>query len=134
METVQLAISDATYASSLREMLARNPDWRILRVAVPDPRIEGVMVVDRYSLERMPEVIQDPQRIVLVTSNDPKHLARAWEKGIASVVFENDPVKTATLAIMAVRLNLSKESARRDPAAMVDKPMPPKSRPERECV
>jgi hypothetical protein len=79
-----------------------------LSVEAPDPRIEGVIVVDTQSLDRLPSVIENPQRVVLITPNAAPHLAKAWEAGIVSVVFEDDPMNTAILAIMAARLRATK--------------------------
>lgn len=108
METIQLAISNKAYATALRDLLARNQGWKILMTDTPDPRIEGVMVVDSESLERLPSAIARPERIVLITRKDAPHLAKAWEAGIVSVVYENEPVNTALLAVMAARLRASK--------------------------
>jgi hypothetical protein len=108
METIQIAIANASYSTALRDLLARNAGWRILSVEAPDPRIEGVIVVDTQSLDRLPSVIENPQRVVLITPNEAPHLAKAWEAGIVSVVFEDDPMNTAILAIMAARLRATK--------------------------
>jgi len=108
METIQLAISNRSYAAALRDLLARNPGWRIVVADAPDPAMEGVMVVDSESLERLPQHIARPERIVLITQKDAPHLARAWEAGIVSVVYDNEPINTALLAIMAARLRVAK--------------------------
>jgi hypothetical protein len=49
METIQVAIANASYATALRDLLARNAGWRILSVEASDPRIERVIVVDSQS-------------------------------------------------------------------------------------
>jgi DNA-binding NarL/FixJ family response regulator len=116
METIQIAIANASYASSLKDLLARTAGWKILRVDAPDPRTEGVIVVDSEALERLPSLIVNPERVVLITHNDAPHLAKAWEAGIVSVVYENDPINTALLAIMAARLRVAK-AARPEVAA-----------------
>jgi hypothetical protein len=108
MEIIQLAIKDSSYAAALRDQLVRNAAWKVLTVDVPDPRQDGVMVLDARSLELLPSSIRKPERVVLITTNEPRHLARAWEAGVVSVVFEHDPVSTAMLAIMAARLKVSK--------------------------
>jgi hypothetical protein len=115
METIQIAIANASYATALRDLLARNAGWRILSVEAPDLRIEGVVVVDTQALDRLPSVIENPQRVVLITPNEASHLAKAWEAGIVSVVFADDPMNTAILAIMAARLRVTK-SVRSDAA------------------
>jgi hypothetical protein len=116
METIQVAIANASYATALRELLARNAGWRILSVEAPDPRIEGVIVVDSQSLDGLPRAMENPQRVVLITPNEAAHLAKAWEAGIVSVVFEDDPINTAILAIMAARLRVTKSASRSEGA------------------
>ena len=73
METIQIAIANASYATALRDLLARNAGWRILSVEAPDLRIEGVVVVDTQALDRLPSVIENPQRVVLITPNEASH-------------------------------------------------------------
>ena len=104
METIQLAIRDLPYAQTLREALLRNGPWQVHCVDVPDPDQEGVIVLDTATLEQMKWPIDNPERVVLITRNDPGHLSEAWDAGILSVVFEKDPVSTAMLAIMSARL------------------------------
>jgi hypothetical protein len=106
METIQLAIRDLPYATALREALLRNAPWQVRCVELPNPDQEGVIVLDTAALERMERPIVDPERVVLITPNDPEHLSNAWDAGIVSVVFEKDPVTTAMLAIMSARLRV----------------------------
>ncbi len=113
METIQLAISNASYLTALRELLVRDAAWTVLAVEAPDPRLGGVIVLDAPALDRLPSQVENPERVLLITRNDPRQLARAWEAGIVSVVFENDPFSTAMLAIMAARLRVAKR-ARQD--------------------
>jgi hypothetical protein len=108
METIQLAISNAPYAKALRELLTRTGSLAVVPVEVPDLDGEGVLVVDSEALERMPSPLPNPDTVVLITHNDPQHLAQAWEAGIHSVVFDHDPLSTVALAVMAARLRLPK--------------------------
>ena len=80
METVQLALTDSSYAVALRELLLRNAAWKVLAVDTPDLRLEGVVVLDTAALERLPSQIAGPERVVLIAQNDPRHLAQAWER------------------------------------------------------
>jgi hypothetical protein len=121
METIQLAISNSSYAAALRESLVRSAECQVVTVEAPDTRAEGVLVLDSAALERIPVKIPNPQRVVLITHNDPALLSRAWEAGIVSVVFDNDPINTAILAIMAARLHVPK-SGRQDVAASASQP------------
>ncbi len=106
METVQLTIGDGSYASALRELLERNGTREVWCVDVPDPSRDGVIVVDSDALDRLPFPLVLPERVVLITRNDPPHLAQAWNAGIRSVVFNEDPLSTAVLAIMAAELRV----------------------------
>jgi len=108
METVQLTIRDARYAAALHELLERNGTVQVRCVEAPDPAEGGVIVVDAESLDRLPSALIDPERVVLITHNDPQHLAQAWNAGIRSVVFSEDPLSTAVLAIMAAELRAAK--------------------------
>ena len=108
MDIIQVAIANECYATALRELLARSAMWKVLSVDVPDPRVEGVIVLDAQALDRLPSQTANPERVVLISRSDPGALARAWEAGIVSVVSENDPMSTAMLAIMAARLQVTK--------------------------
>jgi len=112
METVQLAIRDTRYAASLQELLERSGNRRVHCVEAPDPHQEGVIVVDSDGLDRLPSPLLNPERVVLITRNDPRHLSKAWEAGIRSVVFSEDTLNTAVLAIMAAELRVSKPGLR----------------------
>jgi hypothetical protein len=113
MEKVQLTIRDARYACALQNLLERNGSVQVCRMEAPDPAQEGLIVVDADELGRLSAASVDPGRIVLITGNDPEHLAQAWNAGIRSVVFREDPLSTAVLAIMAAELRAGKP----DPAA-----------------
>jgi hypothetical protein len=121
METIQLAIASPTYATALRELLVRNAGWFVRVVDVPDTRHDGVIVLDTAALNGLPGDVPNPERIVLVTQNEPRLLAQAWEAGIVSVVFENDPMNTALLAIMSAQLRVGK-AARPGPADSASQP------------
>ena len=104
MEIVQITLTDASYANALRELLERGGVREVRSVAVPDQHLDGVIVVDPDALDSLPFPVDNPERIVLITSNDPQHLSSAWNAGIRSVVFSQDPLATAVLAIMAAEL------------------------------
>lgn len=112
METVQLTITDAPYASALRDLLERSGTLAVCCVDVPDPKQDGVIVVDSDGLDRLPSPLLNPERVVLITRNDSEHLSQAWNAGIRSVVFNEDPLSTAVLAIMAAELRVPKSDPR----------------------
>ncbi len=108
METIQLAIGNPAYAAALGDLLARTAGSKVTVVDRPDMSFEGVIVLDSEALDSLPEGIPNPERLVVVTRNDPRMLSKAWEAGVVSVVFENDPLNTVLLAIMAARLKAGK--------------------------
>jgi hypothetical protein len=116
METIQLTIADKAYAAALRDLLVRTAGCKVTAVEFPDMREEGVIVLDSDALDRLPSEVPNPERVVLIAPNDPRLLSRAWAAGIVSVVFDNDPINTALLAIMAARLRVPK-TVRQEPGA-----------------
>lgn len=111
IQTVQLVIADAVYAAALREALTRSGPWQVVTVQQPDPRHQGVLVLDEDALDRMPARICHPERVVLVADQDPQHLSRAWDAGIVSVVSRTEPPNTVVLAVMAAALRVPKAQA-----------------------
>jgi DNA-binding NarL/FixJ family response regulator len=105
---IQLAIREAGYLAALEKLLSRNAGWSVTSVETPDTHLPSVMVVDDTALARLPKPLAHPEFVVLITHNDPERLHEAWEAGIRSVVFYNDPVSTAVLAIMAATLRIPK--------------------------
>jgi hypothetical protein len=106
MQTVQLALGNAPYVGVLRDLLAHSETCLIATVDRPDPRKSGVLVVNEDTLESLPTPLDHPERVVLITHNDPRRLARAWEAGIRCVVFDTDPPRTIMLAVMAAALRV----------------------------
>ncbi len=108
MRTVQLAVADAVYAASLRDALARSGPWHVETVDRPDPSKPCVLVIDQANFERLPLPLAHPERIVLISRQDPQLLAQAWDAGIVSVASVEDPLPTVLLAIMAASLRIAK--------------------------
>lgn len=108
MPTVQLAIADAVYAAALRDALVRTGPWQVISVEDPDLARSSVLVLDEDAFERLHFPLPDPETVVLITQKDPKHLSRAWEAGIVSVVSDNDTQNTVLLAIMAAALRVKR--------------------------
>jgi hypothetical protein len=109
--TVQLAIADGRYGAIVREALSRSCAWRVEPVDAPDPSRDSVLVLDERAFDRLPLPLSNPERIVLVTRQDPQDpqfLAHVWDAGIVSIVSEEDPLSTVLLAIMAAALRVAK--------------------------
>lgn len=111
MQRVQLAIDDAGYRAALAQALSEAGSWQVVSVPDPDPGADGVIVVDAGALDRVQGLLGKPERVVLITHKDAQHLARAWEAGVISVVFEDDPIGTAMLAIMSAALRVPQDES-----------------------
>ena len=108
---VQIALNDGAHAEALREALLRSGPWQVAAVRDPDPAHRGVLVVDEDTLDRLPLPLSNPRQIVLITCKDSRHLSRAWDAGIISVVSADDAPNTVILAIMAAALRVPKPQA-----------------------
>ncbi len=106
MYTVQLAVGNAPYGATLCDLLAHTESCHVQAVDKPDPRQSGVMVVNEKTLDRLPQPIDRPERVVLITPREPERLSRAWEAGIRCVVFDSDPPRTMALAVMGAALRV----------------------------
>ena len=108
MRNVQLSIADAGYAAALREALTRIGSWHVAMVDRPDPAMPCVLVLDESSFDQIPLPLADPQRVVLISEQDPQLLARAWYACIVSVVSTDYSIPTIMVAIMAAALRVGK--------------------------
>lgn len=107
MKTVQLAIHNSEYAQALRSLLVRDGIHRVQVVERPDLLEDGVVVVDEMRFESLSrQHLETPERFVVMSRMGADHLLRVWEAGIRHVVFEEDPPKTAQLAIIAAELRM----------------------------
>ena len=106
MRTVQLSIADAGFAAALREALTHTGPWHVEMVDRLDPALPGVLVLDESSFERLPLPLINPERVVLISQQDPQSLARAWDASIVSVLSTQDSLPTVLLAIMSAALSL----------------------------
>ncbi|HLK49677.1 MAG TPA: hypothetical protein VKT49_16155 [Bryobacteraceae bacterium] len=108
MRTVQLAISDTVYAAALRDALSHSGPWHVEIVERPNPAVPCVLVLDELNFERVSLPLVQPERVVLISRQDPELLARAWDAGIVSVASLDDTLPTVLLAVMAASLRLRK--------------------------
>jgi hypothetical protein len=116
MACVQILLPENEYASHLQRLLGRESDCECKRVARPEWDVGGPIVADRAAVERFPELLEHPDRLVPVATKDPAYQARLWEHGIRYVVFDTDPPSTAVLAILSAALReRSQSSAKADP-------------------
>ena len=124
MQTVQLSIADAVYATAVREALARSGPWHMETVERPDLTQKSVLVLDETSFHQLPLPLANPERVVLITRKDPQLLAQAWDAGIVSVVSDDDPLTTVLLAIMAAALRVVKPGAATSSSGISPNPVP----------
>lgn len=107
MATIQLALSDTRAADELKRMLSGSTSCQVTCVDRPDVNTAGVLVVDAATLALLPQPIDNPERVVLITHDDAPALKSAWESGVSSVVFDRDPLSTVVLAILSACLRLT---------------------------
>lgn len=108
MQTIQLVLSDASYARRLKQLLADNGNWPVTIKEAPSFGKGGVVVLDDKVLSGLASPPDFPDRVVLITHNEPSILSHAWDLGIRSVVYESDTSSTLLLAIMSAWLRLPK--------------------------
>ncbi len=106
METIQISISDPHYRALLERMLGGSGTCKLIESETPDFKAAGVVVIDDRVLGRIAPPLPSPERVVLITHNAPERLSQAWDAGISSVIFYEDPMNTAVLAILSVSLRL----------------------------
>ena len=108
MQTIQLVLSDASFARRLKQLLCENGNWPVSVKDAPVFHKGGVVVLDEKVLASLSAPPEYPDRVVLVTNNEPEILAKAWELGIRSLVFHTDSPSTVLLAVMSAYLRLPK--------------------------
>lgn len=104
MGSIQVALSDAARADALRALLARSTSVPVLCTESPDFEDACAVVLDAVRFSSLPQPLARPDRVVLITRNDPGHLTEAWEAGVHSVLSEQDPLNTVVLAVLATCL------------------------------
>src|SRR6478672_10089147 len=107
-QTIQLVLSNAVFAKKLKQLLADNGNMPISIREAPTFS-KGVIVLDDKLLASLESPPDFPDRVVLITRNDPAILSHAWDLGIRSVVYNTDSPGTLLLAIMSAWLRLPKE-------------------------
>jgi hypothetical protein len=108
MQTIQLVLSDASFARKLKQLLSENGNWPVTIKDVPSFHKGGVVVLDEKVLAGLASSPDFPDRVVLVTHNEPEILSHAWDLGIRSVVYDTDAPGTILLGIMSAWLRLPK--------------------------
>jgi len=108
MQTIQLVLSDSSYAKKLKQLLGDNGNWPVTIKDGPSFQKGGVVVLDDKVLAGLASAPDFPDRVVLVTHNDPEILSHAWDLEIRSVVYNTDAPSTVLLAIMSAYLRLPK--------------------------
>jgi hypothetical protein len=104
MGSIQVALSDAAKANALRVLLARTTQIPVLCAESPDCDSACAVVIDAARFAALPRPLKHPDRIVLITTNEPERLKDAWDAGVQSVLSEQDPLNTVVLAVLATCL------------------------------
>ncbi len=104
MGSIQLVLSDMAKQDALRTLLVRSTPVPVRCVESPDFESACVVVMDGLNFGTRLSQIIHPDRVVLITRNDPGSLREAWEAGINSVLSEQDSLNTVVLAVLATCL------------------------------
>ena len=103
---IQVALADRREAEDLRRVLLATCSLNIELVDRPDPAYDGVLVLDSARLASSTSRLMHPDRAVVVADRgDEAGLADAWDAGVKTVVFHDDPTSTIVLAVMAAQLH-----------------------------
>ena len=110
MSAIYLALTNERTAEELQRMLGGSTDVPVRRVesALKSREDCCVLVLDWTALDRMLQPLEHPEKVVLITRDEPELIKRAWESGISSVVFDRDPLSTVVLAILSACLRHSR--------------------------
>ncbi len=114
MTTVQIIMTNRRYAKELERLLVRDGRHRVLQVEAPDTASAGVVVMDSDSFREFsngqPQTTQvAPEQVVLVAGHEAGLLNKAWDAGLRSVVYDDEPIQTTLLAVIAAELRLLKQ-------------------------
>jgi hypothetical protein len=106
MSTIQIVLSDFEYARWLQARFSR--DGHTVTVGdSPDLNLGGVIVLDAGWLDRV-DLSNLSERLVVITSRDISiNLADMWKAGVRFIVYRDDPIELAQLAVLAVELRLA---------------------------
>lgn len=114
MTTVQIIMTNRRYANELERLLVRDGQHRVLQVDAPDTSNGGVVVMDSVSFREFSSDQQQvdqvpPEQVVLVADHEAGLLSKAWDAGLRSVVYSDEPIQTTLLAVIAAELRLLKQ-------------------------
>jgi hypothetical protein len=105
VNTIQIVLSDLDYARWLQALFLRDGHPVTIRDS-PDLNLDGVIVVEADWLERI-DLGPRPERFVAVASRSaPSNLTDLWSAGVRYMVYREDPIENAHLAILAADLRL----------------------------
>jgi DNA-binding NarL/FixJ family response regulator len=110
MVKVQVAVKSKECAARIRRTFQQTGDLSVQLTASADKDYESVVVMDHDALDHLRTPVRNPGRVVLIARNDTEVLARAWKRGILSVVLESDSADTLLLAIESAALRIGKYS------------------------
>jgi hypothetical protein len=104
MHTVQIVMANRDYARDLERLLVRDGCHEVLQPDTPDFRRTGVVVMDTISFRGLAALPPRPEQVVLVAGREESSLRQAWDAGLRSVVYTDEPPQTTLLAVMAAEL------------------------------
>ena len=102
MTLVQIVLTNQGYAEELAQLLFSIGQHEVLRPPIPDLNLGGVVVMDLNCFCRLEVRPLRPERIVLVANRAADSLSRAWDAGLKSVVYEDDPTRGKDRPVLVV--------------------------------
>jgi len=106
MNNVQIAIEDKDYRERLFALLS-DGKHRVYHVEIPKMSMDGVVVLDDTSFDKLGDSSLDGERCVMITRKRPPDFARLWTTGIRHILSSADPPSVAQLAVLAAELHVS---------------------------
>jgi hypothetical protein len=107
MKTVQVAIQNAEYANSIRNLMLQDGAHRVHLLEKPDVTLGGVIIVDAANLDILTLLPTDQDRLVVMVHKERDDLCKLWEAGVRHVVFDGDPPHRACVVVLGVELTLA---------------------------
>jgi len=111
MATVQIALNDFEYSNAIKEALHRDGSHRVVITNNPDHLMAGVVVTDLGSWLRVRLNLIDPGRVIVIADQGSAGLHDLWRAGVRFVLFRQNSIAQAVLAISAVAIRLEGEES-----------------------
>ena len=103
---VQLVLRNSGYAAWFRTLLLKDGAHHVVHADRPDMRIGGVVVIDEDNFVGLSPIL-NPERFMVIAHKGTDLIPRIFDSGIRHVVFEEDSLGSAQLAIVGIEMKLA---------------------------